>query len=68
MGTSINKIAAIAAFTTLLPTVALPQAGAGLQGGYVIDLDVSTSLTFDDNFSLVPNSPGTTKIFDNKFT
>jgi hypothetical protein len=68
VGTSINKIAAIAAFTTLLPTVALPQAGAGQQGGYVIDLGVSTSLTFDDNFSLVPNSPGTTKIFDNKFT
>ena len=62
MGTSINKIASIAALTSLIwPTVASPQ---GTTGGLQVDLGVSTSLKVDDNLRLNPTSSGTTFFSD----
>ncbi|MCC0062812.1 MAG: hypothetical protein H6895_01830 [Defluviimonas sp.] len=37
-------------------------------GGLQIDIGVRSSLTTDDNFTLVPNSPGSSQIWDNTFT
>lgn len=68
VGTSRNKIAVIAALTTTLwPTYALPQQGGAGAGGLQFDIGVSSTMKVDDNFTLVPNSPGTTTVFDNKF-
>ncbi len=73
MGTSINKIAAIAATTSLIwPTVASPQAGGGTtaapvaqaSGGAQIDIGVSTSLKYDNNFRLSPGNPGAATFSD----
>ncbi len=62
MGTSINKIASIAALTSLIwPTVASPQ---GTTGGLQLDFGVSSSLKLDDNFKLNPTSAGTTLFSD----
>lgn len=66
MGTSINKIASIAALTSLIwPTVASPQAATG---GLQVDIGVNTSLSVDDNFRLIPNSTGTTIFSDTQLS
>ncbi len=65
MGTSSNKIAAIAAISTIWPGIALPQQVANT-GGVQFDIGVSSRLTYDDNFQLQTNSAGGTTIFDNR--
>lgn len=67
MGTSRNKIAAIAALTTILPIAALSQQG-GAAGGFEVDIGVNSRLTVDDNFQLRPGSAGTSTVFDNTLT
>ncbi|SPH24094.1 hypothetical protein DEA8626_03143 [Defluviimonas aquaemixtae] len=71
MGTSRNKIAAIAALSTIWPGMALPQqtgtggTAARGAGGLQFDINVNSKLSYDDNFQLQPRSPGSTTIFDN---
>jgi hypothetical protein len=66
VGTSINKIAAIAALTSLIwPTVASPQ---GATGGLQVNIGVNSSLKVDDNLKLNPTSNGTTFFSDTKLT
>ncbi len=67
MGTSRNKIAAIATLTTILPIAALSQQG-GAAGGLQVDIGINSRLTVDDNFQLRPGSTGTSTIFDNNLT
>lgn len=69
MGTSRNRLALIAAISTIWPTVALPQqGGAGPLGGLQVDLGINSKVTVDDNFNLQPTSAGTSTIFDNTLT
>lgn len=50
-----------------LPVAALSQ-GAGNPGGWQVDLGFSSTLKYDDNFTLRDPSLGDTTIFDNKLT
>lgn len=73
MGKSRNKIAVIAAITTLIPTFAASQqGGAGASGanpgGLQLDFGISTGLILDDNFKLNVNGGGTSAIADTKLS
>lgn len=67
MGQSRTKTALIAAVATLWPALASPQ-GAGGTGGFQIDIGVSSTLRFDDNFTLAVASPGPSSIWDTNLT
>lgn len=76
MGKTSSKIAVIAAFTTLYPTIAAPQqlggvgaAPAANPGGLQLDLGVSTGLILDDNFKLATSgTTGLSTISDTKLS
>lgn len=65
MGRTKTKIALLATAAAFWPTFASPQqGGAGTPGGLQVDIGVKSTLRVDDNFELVPNSPGTSTISD----
>jgi hypothetical protein len=66
VGTSINKIASIAALTSLIWPTGVSSQGAA--GGFQVDIGVNSSLKVDDNFKLNPNSTGTTFFSDTQLT
>lgn len=70
MGSTTSRLAVIAALATLWPTYASPQqGGAGASGGLQVDVGVSTTLKYDDNFSLTPGGGnGDTVISDTKLS
>ncbi|MEZ5885383.1 MAG: hypothetical protein R3D56_00545 [Paracoccaceae bacterium] len=70
MGSTTSRLAVIAALATLWPTYASPQqGGAGASGGLQVDIGVSTTLKYDDNFALTPGgATGDTFISDTKLS
>lgn len=71
MGTSKTTTAIIAALTSMIPTFASSQGGAGVSGGtggLQVDLGLTSKLSVDDNFQLNPTSTGTSTIWDNTLT